>query len=306
MKQISIANSYINGIVVVLLGKNQEQLQEIEARTENDPDLQRINVYSVAKAADFSKTVREYSANLVIVEDGTDDRDFVFLQMEARQASPGCSIIPLIATPSIGLVRTAQKNGGLVEIGDPADLNSYQKIKNYIVTFALAVTSNDLTFSELKPLKTIQKALIIGRQDWLEKKELSSECVNQLLPLFDLSVTECKIIVSAEKVFVPWLTFDSYLNLLGSDYPAILKALSDSASWIEPESTPKSISGLIISAANFIASLVVDGDTKETITAQFELRPSHLKHPGIRTLTREKLSSVLQAIMERNALTRTG
>src|SRR3989338_8215139 len=101
MKTLRLKDSASKGLSVLLLGKNKAQLLEWEARTEVDPDLQRVNVFSSDSIAEGTRLIREHSVQLAVVEDGLEGKDFVFMLLEARQALGNCAIVALVTTPSI-------------------------------------------------------------------------------------------------------------------------------------------------------------------------------------------------------------
>ena len=285
-------NSNLRGLNVLFLHPNSEICDEFEARAEQE--ITRINFYSASSLSVARDLIKLHHCQLAIFPDGMEGKDFVFTQLELRNVDRSILMIPLIDVPTIEQLSAQRKIGGIHTFGKKEEANSFAAITRMIMNFARDLAKNHPGIEEhLEYGTTLQKVLFVRKPQELEIKKISTKILDGLLLKFDWNPNEVLRVLTAEMIYSPDVSTQSYASLLGIDTFQLGSWLSQTASWLQPNTKPGGAGGFSITLANYMAWKVSQATTVDsTIDAVF-LRPHFLMHPSIRVLKKDELFELL-------------
>lgn len=299
MEKLELQGTATKGLKILIADLDTNRLAQIETRAALEPALQRVDIYVTSSLAEATDLARRHNINVAIFTDGLANRDFVGLQLEMRRANPRMDLIPLVQQPSLQQYRASMLAGNVVDFEKPTLLSDWQAtcdlILGYIDQHLEKRLESDsmLAFSE-----QLRRAICASHPSFMPMKERSGILATSMSRFYDLSTNECAMLFAAERIYFPHLKQETYQYILATDTYALLQPLRDTATWEAPETKPASVTGLIITAANYIAHRSCAGDSTDAIIQTFTSRPSFLKHQAIRVLTPQILTEVIVAVAD--------
>lgn len=291
---LNILNTDIQRTNVLIAHNDPRYLAHIEAQAEQDPTLQRIQVFTAESFDEMRRIARQHQCDLAIYPDPFGGHDFVTIQIELRNAQPNIQLLPAIGIPTIQQLREARKAGGVMDFISQKDLDCYATLTGLLMNYLREHANNQLSNAELfEHVSTLRECLLLEHAEWKKIKSQSQALTNAFIIHFDLSATESARTLAAEYLFHPWIQPAQYVELLKKDKFNLLEMLHSTASWQTIQNPPKSTPGFLITAANYCAHQLHQRETIDAIVQDFSKRPDFLKHPSIRTLSGERLTDIL-------------
>ena len=294
----SLLHSEQKGIRILILGNDENKVNTFEARTENDPDLSRIDVLSVRTLVEAEKIIKKSEPLLVVFQDGFDGKDAISIQLQLRHIDKKLQFVPssrlLICLQSLNYSASET----FMTMRSPPLLDNYDSLKSVIIEFVRKYSSKDGALSELlSSVGSIQQALLVGFQSSALAKTYSVECVRALIPHYDLSPIESAGVVAADRIYFPDITPTQYKSILANNVPDVLDVLSATGSWKDSERAPQSVSGFIVTASNYMAEAFVKSHSLAKVESDIEGKALHLKHPAARVLNAKVLAQVVTSLL---------
>jgi hypothetical protein len=300
-------NSDSKGIRILVLDANVSRALDYETKTELDPHLQRIEIYTASNLNTARALVKSKRCEIAIFPDRIEDLDFVFIQAEFRNASPKIKLFPMATAPTLAQYRESRRIGGVVDFGDPSILENYEKFRDFLVHCAREYSKASMSLeTELEEALQIQSLLYLNSNSSVEDKAFTARICGILCSQYDLNSYEVSRTILAECIYLPTLTFPQYEKILaGRESLDLLRTLQDSASWLQPNSEIKSVQGFCVTASNVLAYWINEGLSHDEITAKVKERPHFIKHIAIRSLNEDIISQVVDLKFE-NTERKTG
>lgn len=294
----SLLHSEQKGIRVLILGNDENKVNTFEARSENDPDLLRIDVLSVRTLVEAEKIIKKSEPLLVVFQDGFDGKDAISIQLQLRHIDKKLQFVPVLKTLDLPTISQLQRIGNIHDYAETPLLDNYDSLKSVIIEFVRKYSSKDGVLSELlSSVGSIQQALLVGFQSSAAAKKFSVECVRALIPHYDLSTIESASVVAADRIYFPDITPAQYKSILANNVPDVLDVLNATGSWKDPERAPQSVPGFIVTASNYMAEAFVKSHSLAKVESDIEGKALHLKHPAARVLNAKVLAQVVTSLL---------
>jgi hypothetical protein len=287
-----IQSSDLKNLNVIFLHPDPEVCRDFEARSEQS--MTRVNFFSASKLSEARDILKRGECQLAVFQGGVEGKDFVFMQLEIKNASPKTSMIALIDVPTIDQLTAQHRIGGIHAFGRQVDVSSFDYVVSLISNFARNFSKKESIKEQLEYGKTLQNFLFAKAPAEQTYKDISQKLIEGLSLSYDWSSQECAKILVAETVYCPEVPSDSYKTLLCNDKYQLGSWLSQTASWKIPSSKPTGAAGMAITLANYMASEVQKGIGSQRVVSSVFVRPHFLLHPSIRTLKEKELLSLLQ------------
>lgn len=290
---VRLPASLSKGIGILLLGKNFEQTQKIEFRTELDDDFSRMQVYTAQTINDAKKLAREKQIHLSIIEDGVEGRDYVFTQFELQNAAPKIQIIPIVQILNLVQIRESQRSGSLYELTQENVLSNYDLFKSYVQRFIRDKANQDASDEKnYEFFKSLSNTLEIAQKTNTIDRLVTRKILAQLVSYYDFNFEENLQLSMASMIYTPHFTAKDFEKILPSKHEEIIQILSQSGSWIL-DTKPQSAHGLVLTLASYMSSQIELENNP--ILEVVKSRPNFLKHPAIRTMSEDKILDVLSS-----------
>ncbi len=280
---ITIQNSDLKGLKILYVAPSNGR-EDFETLAELDSDLRRVQFYSADNLSEARRIAGDHEPQLIIFQAPLENRDFVSIHIELRNASPKSQTTPLISEITISQLREVNALEGIFDWADLTAINDFSKIKEVIFAFARSQSNSAQDDQESKLVATIQRTLLISHPEMTRVKEASARVLLPLTNLYDLSPAEVQTLFTAEKIYLPQLSTTSYSFVLSEGHHELLNLLQSTGSWI-PERRPSTAEGFLITCANYAAAQLEATEDLEAIASSILSRPSFLKHVAIRSLT---------------------
>lgn len=266
----------------------------IEAKAEQDPRLQRITVFTTSTVTEARDLAKTRGCDLAIYKDNIDGRDFVFIQMELRNAQPLIELVPIISVPTVQQLSSHRRVGGIFSFADANIFGGYEDFVSIVLSYVREQISNPKGIADaVEYAKTVQNFLLVGSEELRGIKPISSLITEALIINFDLDTRTAGLSLAAEMIYSPTIQATRYRDLLNSDKHNLSEILSKSASWEFKDSKPQSAAGFTITLANFLAKEIVAQVPSGEILFKISERPHFLFHAAIRTLDEQKLRNMI-------------
>lgn len=297
---LSLIHSDRKGVRVLVLGNDEDKVNAVEARTENDPDLQRIDVLSVRTMIDAEKIIKQSEPLLVIYEDGFEGKDAISIQLQLRHVDKRLQFIPVLRTLALHTISQLQRIGNVYDYAEGKLLDDYAAFKNAVLDFVRQYSTKEGALTEfLAVVNPIHHSLLVGLAAWKPAKDLSKECVRALLPHYDLSVLEAASIIAADRVYFPEVPVAEYKNILGSQVPDVLEVLGATGAWKQSKRSPTSVPGFIVTAGSLMAEVYAKHQSLSQMLPEIQGKAAHLKHPAARVVTSEVINQIEASLRTR-------
>lgn len=295
---VRLPQSLSKGINIITLGKNTEEIEKIEFRSEIDDDFARLNIYTAKDIQHAVHLAREKEAHLAVFEDGVEDRDYVYIQLELQNACSKIQVIPIVNQLNLSQISESQKAGNLYQLCEDNILYNYDSFKQYIQRFIRDRSQMELSDEKsFQDFRTISNTIQVSSKLEIDKV-LSRQILGRSLGFFDFNFEENKNIALAEMIYSPDFSMKEYEKILGNKYFEILEILEQTSSW-KQNSSPKSSQGFLISFCNYSAFELGGGKSVPELTDKILTRPIFLKHRSIRAFNENNLTQLLSAFTER-------
>ncbi len=292
---IHLLNSELSGLKVLIVGKDERVLLELETQSENDPSFARVELLSATSITKAREILKTKYINLVVYENYTENRDFVYLQKEFLHISKSVWLVPLIDDFSLDQIRELNRNGQIIDYSEAAVFKSYKDFSNLILGTLRSISSFQSLSKMIQYVRPIAKAIQICKPVNYSKI-ISKEIISELLCYYDFSTFECQKIIASESLFSPWISIEQYRDVLKNDEFNLLANLEMSGSWnTEIHRSPNSSSGFIITFSNFISSCIEKKLSPEEVIKLMNGRPTYLKHPSILVCSERIVKSIMQS-----------
>ncbi len=292
---VRLPSSLSKGIGILILGKNFEETQKIEFRSELDDDFSRMQVFTAVTINDAKALVREKKIHLAIIEDGVENRDYVFMQYELQNAQPHIQIIPIVHMLNLVQIRESQRSGSLYELTQEKVLNDYALFKTYVQRFVRDRASRELSDEKnYEFFKSLSNTLEITEKNSVDRLA-SRKILAQLISSYDFNFEENLQMSMATMIYTPHFTVGDYEKILGSKHEEIVNVLGQTGSWVL-DTKPQSAHGLVVTLAGFMSAKLQDEGN--IIVETVKARPNFLKHPAIRTVSEDKILEIVSQFSE--------
>jgi hypothetical protein len=293
----NIVMSKVRDVKVVYIDPVQSRAEEFEARTEQDPRLQRITIYATHNLAEGRDLARKHNCQLAIYHDGIEGKDFVFAQMELRNAQPSIDLIPIINVPTVQQLSSHRRIGGIFNFAEASKFENYESFVSLVVGYLREYGSDTKGITEtLNFTKTLQNFLTVGEPELKAIKAVSTQIIEPMILLYDVDARTSSLAIAAENLYSPSIKPEEYKSLLKYDKHNLAEVLAQTASWTQPETKPTSVSGLVITLSNYVATELSKQVPSGEILFKIAERPFFLKHPSLRTLDETKLKMIMGKI----------
>lgn len=285
INKINIINSDIKNINIFYMDYNEKRGNEFEALSEHDFELARLNIYSFHNLNDVIEVSKNTSPNLIIFINGFENLNFTILQSELTRLFPNVDLLPIVNAPTVAEIRQSRNISKILDFTSENDIRDFNSFKNLILTsIRLANKTSNLSENLKNYIMPISSSLLVGNQNWKSIK-INSECILfKILNLYDISEFEALNIWAAEKIYFPWVSFESYKTILEAN-SEILKIINDSLINLNNENQkPRSLASFLIRFVNSVSEQHYNGKTFEEIEEYIKSRPIELKFQAIKTL----------------------
>lgn len=291
---ITLKNSELKGFSTLLLGSDINELQKLESLSEIDPSLSRFTLYttnSINEARDYAK---KYNIDLCVYEE-IEDQDFVSIQVEIRASNPNTYLVPLLEIPSIPQLRESKKIGGVIDFESPNIIYNISNLTNLIINTRDNI-ENERKNQDIQGLEGFKTALEITDFNWAQKKVITAEIINSLLPAYDISSSQKRLIFNADQVFSEKITSQDYAKHLSNVSSSTKNLLIEAAPSFsrDSKSPPSSLEVFIIRVANLTAELILNGMNEDQIIQEISKLPTNIRHVAFRTIKGAPLLAAIQ------------
>lgn len=292
---VELVNTELRGLKVLVLDPKKERAVKHEMLAEQDPLLQRIDIYFASSIEEGRDYVRKYAINLAIFPDFPPVYDFVDIHLEFRGESKNLETIPLVKAPTLTQYRECKVLGGIFDLQDPDSLERFDAIRSIILNYLRHLSRGVDSEKLLGTTNLISKALVIRTSTPHEFKVRSSLAFAQVITKFDLNSMEILLGTAVEQIFFPDITIGEYRNLL-SDVPFdLLPIIESCSSWTSSKVPPRSVTGFSITFANYLSYVFELNPKFKAFEEVLKDRPVFLKHSAIRAIDVDTLRNIFNS-----------
>ncbi|MBT3980957.1 MAG: hypothetical protein HOE90_06355 [Bacteriovoracaceae bacterium] len=303
--KIEIQSSETKDIKVVILSKNFETVDFLEAKSEQDNQLQRMSIYSAKDVKEASELTRKYQCNLVIFEDEVDDKDYVYIQMEMINANENVQLIPITTSTDFLKRKESNSAGHVFDFLTASPFDDYEDFKTLLLKFAREYSQSHNSETLFEYAKTVGQTVHSIAGDNNQDNKDAQAILNKLLNYYDFSTKEKVDIIAANLIYSPNIDVNKYNEFISPNHHDLLNVLSATSSKASQNNSPSTSAGFIITLSHFISHSYQESGKDETIQNILK-RPKQLKHKSIKALNETNLNEVISSIYEESGVVKYG
>jgi len=305
MPKLQVVNRDLKDLKVLLQLNDAQKAELFEAKSEADPALSRLDIYSSTSVAQSSQLCRTHQIELGVVCQSEAFGVFHLGLMDLLNACPTLKVVVLLKDLTFEAGSLLKANPTVINFQSLDKINSYETFREVVFSLVRASEADSFRNDDLESSYNLQRGLLVGHDDWAGKKDVARRTTCQLSDRFDLSRTQLQKIIVAENIYFPWLQPSEFSRLTVDLDPNINILLSETGSWLNNIRAPRSAGGFLITCANYLAECASTGKTAEEVTRVFAERPLYLKHPAVRVILPEIIAHAL-TIAQSDGLEKAG
>jgi len=281
-KSIKLENSNYKNLSILYLDSDSHRAESLEAMSELDPELFRINIFSVSNLSEAKSIMKKRSPELAIFRSNLKEADFVGICVELKSCMKDVELIPVVSSPSPTQIREIFSIGGIADFISEEMMVSYDDFKDVIKNYMRFSESKRFSNAYLEEFRKLSIALTARNPSHSQVKAISKDIFERAICLYDLSLKEKYIVRAAERIYFPDIPIEIYNELLSEDATDVLELLQQLS---VKEGKPSDVKSFLISFSYFSAALILAGADLVVLSEVFLNPPPEIKHKSLRVVS---------------------